>query len=137
MGLSIDSQDEKREIWFGGYAAFWRFRVELFALVVGGGQGVKEIKKQYIDTSDVNLSFKPGIESRFKVHPGLRQFMMHSDVDGYWSAKTCGRISEMLVPVLEHFETGGRVWGISLAAVRMFVHGLKYCEEKNIKAKFH
>ena len=137
MGLSIDSQDGKREIWFGGYHAFWRFRSELFALVVGGGQGVEEIKKQYLDIYNDCHPFKPGIESRFKVHPGLRQFMMHSDHDGYWSPKTCGRIAEMLASVLEHFETGGRVWGISLAAVRMFVHGLKYCEEKNIKAKFH
>lgn len=152
MGLAC-SHDAFR----GAYSAFNRLRQAICAAT--GPDGSYPPHWQY--TSDGNIAqdserrtlYKPGLsDSMFYVaddydrttHPGLWEFLTHSDCDGEISPEMCVKVADDLEALLPKIEALG--WGAAghiafyggfVAVTRRFIDGCRRAAAANEPLDFH
>lgn len=152
MGLDIESEDGKVELFIGPYSSFYRFRQQV-AKLMGLQQYCKDWKEPLTieDFMIANFGASNGkslkqllIEDELfeteKRYPGTQSFFNHSDCEGEWTLNECKRILDIindicdrLLDVKEVDEQSYEYWKDTFDK---FKSGLKYCVKNEQKAIF-
>lgn len=131
MGL-----DCSHDAFYGAYSAFNRFR-QIIAKVMGGSFPPHEDK-----SLDPNAWYWESDDYSKETHPGLYEFMTHSDCDGEISPEMCKCVAdemEALLPEIKKHGIGAghieRAGGYRSVAER-FIAGCRAAHEANEPLEF-
>ena len=156
MGVAIDSEDGKIELFRGPYSGFGRFRQEV-ANSLGCMNYGKHIKMAIdalisgLSSNPSNLSlsnFQKQIESQrdaqkyqelstaefnvlYRLKPYARTFFEHSDCDGAWTPEDCKDVQKLLTDVQDDFPSESK------QDFDKFMRGLAYCVANELGVTFH
>lgn len=122
----------------GAYSAFNRFRQEVLKAMDGS------FPPHENKTLDRELIYYDGNQYNPETHPGLFEFIMHSDCDGEISPEMCVKVAddlEALLPKIEELdsEAHGHIahFGGFAAVTRRFIAGCRAAAAANEPLEFH
>jgi hypothetical protein len=129
--------DVSHDAFSGAYSAFNRFRKKV-AQAMGGSYPPHDDKS--LDSELVYF----GNNYKTETHPGLAEFLSHSDCDGEISPEMCRKVAdelEALLPAIESLSEpdGGHIGrdGGYAAVTRRFITGCREAAEVNEPLEFH
>ena len=108
MGLDVS-----HDAWSGAYSAFNRFRQKI-AAAIGGSFPPHADPKEFPDPT----SWYTPQSMTALTHPGLFEFLSHSDCDGEIGPEMCAHVAdelEALIPKIAELDDGDRNGGFSMA----------------------